>query len=193
MKYCLLFAMLFCLSLPSLVLVSRAADDKAPADEIKIQLKDFKFKPPATVADPDSVFVFNEEEGRMCFYTNGPAEAKFKVPTGGDWDFIVTAAGDTAMAVPTHKATGPKEENIPPNFQLSIDGKNIGKEVTLKSDDPQDYKIVVPLTAGEHVVTVAFTNDTYDPDGKFDSNFYLHGVKLHPHKADAAAKDAAAK
>ena len=40
----------------------------------------------------------------------------------------------------------------------------------------------MPLKAGEHVVKVEFTNDMYDPDGKYDSNLYVHGVKLKPHK-----------
>jgi hypothetical protein len=171
-------------ALMTVSLAALAADEpKGSSDEIKIQLKDFKFKPPAAVTDPDSVFVFNEDDQKLCFYTNGPAEAKFSVPTEGDWDVIVSASGDTAMNVPTGSKSGKTEENVPPNFQLSFDGKDFGKEVSLKSDDMQDYKIVAPLTAGEHVITVTFTNDKYDPDGKFDSNFYLHGVKLHPHKA----------
>jgi hypothetical protein len=142
------------------------------------------------VSDPDSVFVFNEDDQKLCFYTNGPSEAKFKVPSDGSWDVIVTASGDTAMNVPTSTANGKKEQNIPPNFQLGFDGKDFGKEVTLKSDDMKDYKIIVPLTSGEHVISIAFTNDTYDPDGKYDSNLYVHGIKLRPHKADAPKSDA---
>lgn len=158
--------------------ISRAAD-AGKGDEIKIPLKDFKFKPPASVSDPDSVFVFNEDEGKLCFYTDGPAEAKFTVPSDGEWDVVVSASGDSAMNVP---GPGGKEETVRPNFQLGFDGKDFGKEVTLKSDDMQDYTVVAPITAGPHVISVAFTNDKYDPDGKFDSNLYIHGVKLQPHK-----------
>ena len=163
--------------------VCHAADaDKSASGEIKIKLKDFKFKPPASVSDPDSVFVFNEDDQKLCFYTNGPAEAKVSVPSDGDWDVVVSASGDTAMNVPTHATSGKAEENIPPKFQLAIDDKNVGKEVALKSDDMKDYTVVVPLKAGEHTLRVEFTNDTYDPDGKYDSNLYVHGVKLKPHQ-----------
>ncbi len=183
MKSVCLAAMLIAAVVMIGVAVCHAADaDKSSGDEIKIPLKDFKFKPPASVADPDSVFVFNEDDQKLCFYTNGPAEAKFKVPTDGDWDVIVSASGDTAMNVPTHGAAGKAEENVPPKFQLGFDGKDFGKEVTLKSDDMKDYTVTVPLKAGEHVVKVEFTNDMYDPDGKYDSNLYVHGVKLKPHK-----------
>jgi hypothetical protein len=186
-KIALPFAVLAALVSCSMIRVA-VAQEKPKSDVITIALKDFKFKPPAGVSDPDSVFVFNEDDAKLCFYTNGPAEAKFKVPADGDWDVIVTASGDTATHVPTKNATGKKEMDISPKFQLAFDGKDFGKEVSLKSDDEKDYKFVVPLKAGEHVISVAFTNDTYDPDGKFDSNFYLNGVRLHPLKAGEADK-----
>ncbi|HTQ37581.1 MAG TPA: carbohydrate-binding domain-containing protein [Pirellulales bacterium] len=190
MKSIPFWSVLISISLFSVVALTLAADqDKS--DVIKIQLKDFKFKPPATVANPDDVFVYNEDDEKLCFYTNGSAEAKFKLPSEGDWDVIVSASGDTATGVPTHSTSGPKVENIPPKFQLGFDGKSFGKEVPLTSDDTKDYQVVVPLTAGDHVISVAFTNDTYDPDGKYDSNLYINGVKLRPHKSDEPVKNAA--
>ncbi len=156
----------------------RAADDKATADKssdaIVIKLKDFKFKPPKSVTSPDDVFVFDESEGRLCFYTNGPAEAKFKVRSDGDYDIIVTASGDSAM-------------EIHPKFKLTVDNKDFGKEISLKSDDVKDYQAVVSVKAGEHTLAVAFTNDTYK-EGEYDSNLYVHGVKLRPHQPDEAKK-----
>jgi hypothetical protein len=169
-------------------LIALAADEKQTgnkSDEIKIALKDFKFKPPESVSDPDSVFVFDEDGDRLCFYTDGPTEAKFKVPSEGDWDFVIAAAGDTATGVHLPAAGGEKIQDVHPNFQFGIDGKNVGKEITLKSDDKMDYKVTVPLKAGEHKVSIAFTNDTYK-DGEYDSNLYLYGVKLMPHKTSDA-------
>ena len=162
-----------------------AADEKPAAgkvDEIKIAMKDFKFKPPESVGDPDSVFVFDEDGDRLCFYTDGPAEAKFKVPADGDWDFVISAAGDSAVGVHVPDPPARKIQDVHPNFQFGIDGKNVGKEITLKSDDKMDYKVTVPLKSGDHKVSIAFTNDTYK-EGEYDSNFYLYGLKLMPHKA----------
>lgn len=172
------------------VMSSGIAEDKksgSKSDEIKIRLKDFKFKPPETVTNPDSVFVFDEDSDRLCFFTGGPAEAKFKIPADGDWDVVVSAAGDTAVGVHTVTAQGEKVVDVHPNFQLGVDGKNIGKEVTLRTDDRADYKITVPLKMGEHKLSIAFTNDMYK-DGEYDSNLYLHGVKLVPHTAEADKK-----
>lgn len=105
-----------------------AAQEKAKSNEIKIALKDFKFKPPTGVSDPDSVFVFNEDDGKLCYYTNGPAEAKFKVPADGDWDVIVTASGDTAMHVPTNNAKGKKKKTFLPSFNCPLTAKILARK-----------------------------------------------------------------
>src|SRR5262249_49462357 len=140
-------------------LIAVAADEKpagAKSEEIKVAIKDFKFKPPEGVTDPDSVFVFDEDGDRLCFYTNGPAEAKFKVPSEGDWDFVIGEAGDTATGRHGPGPGGEKNQDVHPNFQFGIDGKNVGKEITLKSDDKMDYRISVPLKAGDHRISIAF-------------------------------------
>jgi hypothetical protein len=160
--------------LVSLVAFAQEKSTPAKSDIIKIKLKDFKFKPPKGVSDPDSVFIYNEDEEKLSYYTNGPAEAKFKLPADGEWDLIISASGDSA-----------KDEH--PKFLLTIDEKGFSKETTLKSDDVKDYKFTIPLKAGEHVLSIAFTNDTYK-EGEYDSNLYVHGAKLMPHKPDEAKK-----
>jgi hypothetical protein len=147
--------------------IGRAADEKTTTDKnsgvIILKLKDFKFKPPKAVSNPDDVFVYDENEERLCFYTNGPAEAKFKVRTDGEYDIIVTASGDSAM-------------NIRPKFKLTVDEKDVGKEISLKSDGVKAYRAPVNLKTGEHVLSVAFTNDTYK-EGEYDSNLYILGME----------------
>ena len=77
------------------------AEDQKLADksskDIKIELKDFKFK----LANPylRDLYAYNEDEQKLCYYTNGAAEAKFKVPEDGDFDLIIAASGDSAMKV----------------------------------------------------------------------------------------------
>ena len=118
------------------------------------------------------------------FFTNGAAEAKFKVPEDGDFDLVIAASGDSAM-------------KIFPKFRLVLDDKpdekGLSKETSLKSDDMKDYNFNVALKQGEHKLSIAFTNDTYK-EGEYDSNLYVHAVTLTPHKPDEAKKaDAASK
>ena len=162
------------------------AEDPKPADktskDIKIELKDFKFKPPTP--EVRDLYAYNEDEQKLCYYTNGAAEAKFKVPEDGDFDLIIAASGDSAM-------------KVFPKFRVVLDDKpdekGLSKETSLKADDMKDYKFNVPLKKGEHKLSIAFTNDTYK-EGEYDSNLYVHAVTLTPHKPDEAKKaDAATK
>ncbi|HEY2882312.1 MAG TPA: carbohydrate-binding domain-containing protein [Pirellulales bacterium] len=157
-----------------------AADEPKQAEktskDIPLELKDFKFK----LSNPDQrdLFVFNEDEQKLCFYSNGAAEAKFKIPADGDYDLIINASGDSAM-------------NIRPKFKLVLDDKpddkGLSKENSLKSDDAKDYKFTMALKTGAHKLSIAFTNDTYK-EGENHSNFYVHGAKFTPHKPDVAKK-----
>ena len=139
--------------------------------EIRLPLKDFKFKVPEEQAD---LFVFDEDGERLCFYTNGAAEVKFIAPSDGDFDLVLSLAGDSA-------------DKVYPKFKLTIDDKEFGKETSLKSDDIKDYKFALSLKRGKHTLAVAFTNDTYK-DGEYDSNLYFHGAKLVPHAAETPTK-----
>jgi hypothetical protein len=174
---------LLALLIGSLLVQLTAADDLKPTEksskDIKIELKDFKFK----LANPDlrDLFTYNEDEQKLCYFTNGAAEAKFKIPEDGDFDLIIAASGDSAM-------------KVFPKFRVVLDDKpdekGLSKETSLKSDDMKDYKFNVPLKKGEHKLSIAFTNDTYK-EGEYDSNFYVHAVKFTPHKPDDAKKDGA--
>jgi hypothetical protein len=66
----------------------------AETDSIPVELKAFKFKVKQEQAD---LFGFNEEEGKLFFYTNGPAEATVKVPADGDYEVVIKASGDSAL------------------------------------------------------------------------------------------------
>jgi len=147
------------------------AEEGKKSDEISLPLKDFKFKIPQEQAD---LFVFDEDAQRLCFYTNGAAEAKFGIESEGEYDLVLSLAGDSAM-------------DVRPKFKLAIDDKEVGKETSLKSDDIKDYKLTIPLKHGKHVLSLTFTNDMYK-DGEYDSNLYLHGAKFIPHKPEMSDK-----
>jgi hypothetical protein len=159
------------LAIAAVALRAEEPKDAKTSGEIRSPLKDFKFKVPEDRAE---LFVFDEDNERLCFYTNGAAEAKFEVPSDGDFDLVLSLAGDSAM-------------NTFPKFKLTVDDKEVGKETSLKSDDIKDYKIALPLKHGKHALSVAFTNDMYQ-DGEYDSNLYLHGAKLVPHKDEGKTK-----
>jgi Ca-dependent carbohydrate-binding module xylan-binding len=134
-----------------------------PADEgIKVALKDFKFK--NVKEGTESLVGHNEDEGKLFYYINGTAEATVKAPAEADYEIIVKAACDSA-------------QNERAKFKLAVDGKEVGKETLLTDDGPKDYPFTTKLTAGDHKITVEYTNDVYK-EGEYDRNFYLHGLTV---------------
>lgn len=131
------------------------------ADTIPVELKAFKFKVPA---DQAALFGHNEDEGKLFFYTNGPAEATVKVPADGDYEVVVKASCDAA-------------QNERAKFKVAIDGEAVGKETLLTADDATEYKLPVKLKAGERKLVVEFTNDAYK-ENEFDRNLFVHAVHL---------------
>jgi len=133
----------------------------AEDDPIKVGLKTFKFKVPE-----DKAHLFNYDEGaeRLCFYTNGQAEAVVKVPADGEYQVVVVAACDSAL-------------NERAKFKVAIDGEAVGKETLLTADEEREYTLTAKLKAGERKLVVEFTNDVYK-DGEYDRNLYVHAVTL---------------
>lgn len=135
------------------------------ADEVKIELKSFKFKVPTEMS---SLFGLNEDDGKLFYYSNGAAESTFKVAKDGDYDIVVKASCDSAL-------------NERAKFKLLIDGKEVGKETLLSTDDPKEYTVKEKLKAGEHKIAVEYTNDVYK-ENEYDRNFYMHGLTVKPAK-----------
>jgi hypothetical protein len=142
-----------------LPVLARASDETAKP--LSVELSSFSFKVSKEKAD---LFNYNEGEGKLCFYTNGAAEAKVKAAEGGDYEVLVTASGDKALK------EGAK-------FKVTLDGKLLGKETETSDGEPKEYKFPAALKAGEHTLSVEFTNDVYK-EGDYDRNLYVHGVTL---------------
>jgi hypothetical protein len=138
-------------------LLATAADDAKP---ISVDLKSFTFKVPEKQAE---LFGYDSGEDRLFFYTNGTGEAKIKVPDDADYEIVVKASGDIALK------EGAK-------FKLAVDGKQIGKE-TETTGESKEYKFSTPLKAGEHKLSIEFTNDIFK-EGEYDRNLYVQAVTL---------------
>src|SRR5207248_11592541 len=107
---------------------------------------------------------YSEDDAKVFFYTDGPAEATVKVPADGNYEIAVKASCDSAL-----------DERA--KFKLSIDGKLVDKETLLTADDVKEYRFTTKLAAGERKLTIEFTNDAYK-ENEYDRNLYVHGVTV---------------
>ena len=136
------------------------------ADDIKLKLADAKFK--AGTNTSTELVGHNEGDGKIFYYAPGTAEWTFKASADGTFTIQISASCDPAQKVNAW-------------FKLTIDGKDVGEEVKLTSEGEKEYKLETKLTAGEHKLAIAFTNDVYK-EGEYDRNLYIHAVALTPKK-----------
>jgi hypothetical protein len=136
-----------------------AADDAAKP--LTVELKAFSFKVPEGKSD---LFGYNADDEKLFFYTNGTAEATIKVAADGDYEVVVKASEDKAL-------------NEGAKFKVAVDGKQLGKETETGGGEPKEYKLPAALKAGEHKLSIEFTNDVFK-EGEYDRNLYVHAVTL---------------
>ena len=124
----------------------------------------------------------NMDEGGRMFFSNAECYQTVKVPDFATYRMICFAGGDLA---------GPE----PPRMVVDVDGKRVAQfDVGVDRKHPTNYECPVSLTAGEHKVGIAFTNDYYntkDPPGKQDRNLWLGYIELRGPAVTALAPDPA--
>jgi hypothetical protein len=144
------------------ILVGTAGMAATLADEIKLALKDAKFKPAEGV--PADLFGYDEGEEKLFFYTNGPAEWTVTLPADSAYELIV-------------KASDTKAQDEHAKFRVVVNEKSFSKEIALDSDEPKDYTVTIKGKAGENKIAIEFTNDAYK-EGEYDRNLFVHAVTI---------------
>lgn len=137
----------------------------AAEGEIKVDLATFKFKVPEEQA---TLFGYNEGEEKVFYYAAAAGETTVKLPADGDYELVIKASCDPAL-----------DERA--KFKVALDGEAVGKETLLTDDLAKEYKFTFKGKAGEHKLTIEYTNDVYK-EGEYDRNFYVHAVTLKPVK-----------
>ena len=145
----------------ALVFLCGVATADEAAKPLTVELSSFSFKAPKGKED---LLKYEESDGKLSFYINGTGEAKVEVPKDGDYEIVIKASCDMALKV------GAK-------FKVAVDGKPCGKETETSDEDPKDYTFATSLKAGEHKLSIEFTNDVYKA-GEYDRNLYVHAVAL---------------
>lgn len=131
-------------------------------DAIKLDLKSAKYK--AAFDGGSELIGFNEGEDKAFFYVNGTVTFVAKVPSDGEYTITINASCQAAL-----------KENA--KIDITLEGKDVSKDFTLKTEDPKDYQFTAKFKEGENKLVIAYTNDVYK-ENEYDRNFYLHSVTL---------------
>jgi hypothetical protein len=100
--------------------------------------------------------------------SNGEIATTIAVEAGGDQDLVVRAYGRQAGA-------------DLPHMVITVDGA-VAAEIDVSAVEaaPAEHSVSVSLAAGNHTVSVAFTNDYYDAAASADRNLYVDWIELRP-------------
>lgn len=131
-------------------------------DVIKLDLKGAKYK--AAFEGGSELVGYNEGDEKAFFYTNGEVTLTAKAPAAGEYTLTINASCTAAM-----------KENA--KFNVSLDGKEVARDFTLKTEDQKDYEFTVKLKEGDNKLVITYTNDVYK-ENEYDRNLYLHTVSL---------------
>ncbi|MGB0580951.1 MAG: carbohydrate-binding domain-containing protein [Limisphaerales bacterium] len=119
----------------------------------------------AKLPEGNDHFGIMDDGESIHFHSNGAVEWEVSVKKAGKHRLVVIAS-----------CTDAKGEFAA--FQVSVNGKAVGKPTTLKSTDRDDHGVDIELPKGRVKIKVGFTNDLY-ADGEYDRNLYVHKVVLN--------------
>lgn len=100
---------------------------------------------------------------RYNLWSNGTLSVTFELPYAGLYT-VRTLVSGTAC-----------EDGLGAEMELRVDGETITGQSVL---DPEEVSADITLSAGSHVVSVAFTNDCYEPDLGLDRNLLIDWIEI---------------
>ena len=132
------------------------------ADEVKVELKDFKWK--AKFEGGESLGGFEEGENRFYFYAHGSAVGDVTIPEDGEYKLTVDAS-----------CTEAQKEFA--KFKVTVGDVVVAKEHACTSEDQKKYDFAAKLKKGKHSLSIEFLNDVFK-EGEFDRNLFVYSVKI---------------
>ncbi|MGH1347065.1 MAG: DUF1592 domain-containing protein [Nannocystales bacterium] len=147
------------------------------------QVLDAAFAAPAGEAARIEAEAIGSDVGAECcggfwnLSSNGTIEVPVAAETDGEYTVLVRAAGQAGA--------GPS-----PNMVVSVDGlEQASFDVVGTAEAAEDHEFQVALDTGAHIVTVEFTNDTFDPDMGIDTNLLVDYVDVEPPAGEGGVFD----
>jgi hypothetical protein len=144
------------------VLVAGVGGVAIAAEEVKVDLKTFKWK--CAFEGGADLGGYDENDERFFFYTNGTATGDVTIPEDGEYTVTVDASCTEAL----------KEFA---KFKVTIGEVVVTKEHACTVQDQKKYPFTAKLKKGKQPLVVGFINDVYK-DGEYDRNLFVYSVKV---------------
>lgn len=138
------------------------ANAAVAADEVKVDLKTFKWK--CAFEGGTDLGGYDDNENRFFFYTNGSATGDVTIPDDGEYTITVEASCSDAQ----------KEFA---KFKLTVGDVVVAKEHACTTTDSKKYTLTAKLKKGKQPLAIAFLNDVFK-EGEYDRNLFVYSVKV---------------
>jgi hypothetical protein len=132
------------------------------ADEVKVDLKTFKWK--CAFEGGAELGGYDENDERFFFYTNGTATGDVTIPEDGEYTVTVDAS-----------CTEAQKEFA--KFKVTVGEVVVVKEHACTTGDQKKYTFTAKLKKGKQPLVVAFLNDVYK-ESEYDRNLFVYSVKV---------------
>src|SRR5262249_54007389 len=107
-------------------------------------------------------------QGAVALYCNGSIYGTINFPpANGNYQISLSARADLVPG-------------LSPNAQLSIDGSVIANLSVTSPDFSSFTQNNVSTTSGNHALSIAFTNDYYNPSANQDLNLDVQSITIAP-------------
>ena len=136
------------------------------ADDVKVELKDFKWK--CKFDGGESLGGYDDNDNRFFFYSFGTATGDVTIPEDAEYTVTVEASCTEA-------------EKEFAKFKLSVGEVVVAKEHACTSEDSKKYAFTAKLKKGKQPLVIEFLNDAFK-EGEFDRNLFVQSVKIEKKK-----------
>jgi len=148
------------------VLAAAVGGVAVAADEVKVTLKDFKWK--AKFEGGEQLGGYDENENRFFFYGHGTATGDVTIPEDGDYTITLDAS-----------CTKVDKEHA--KFKLTVGDVVVAKEHECTTEEAKKYSFPAKLKKGKQALAIEFLNDVFK-EGEYDMNLFVTAVAVEKKK-----------
>ena len=145
-----------------LLALAIGASTAAAADEVKVDLKSFKWK--CAFEGGAELGGYDDNENRFFFYTNGSATGEVTIPEDGEYKLTIEASCS-------------KADKEYAKFKVTVGDVVVAKEHACTTEDAKKYTFTAKLKKGKQPLAVSFLNDVFK-EGEYDRNLFVQSVKV---------------
>lgn len=118
---------------------------------------------------------FEAESEDVVATTGGASGNRYNLWSNGTLSVEVTLSAAGTYIIRSLVQGTVCDDGLGADMEIRLDGDTLLSQTVT---DPEEVTVEVELPIGTHIVSIAFTNDCYQPDDGFDRNLYIDWIEI---------------